>query len=171
MSAQPMIRFIAANGLVVCSISTIVNRLESTRSNSCTKRSQDRFTHSKCPAFPRYLLAEWVAVAAICLIMRRVITYCLIVSMVCAGVAWAADRHAEAFFGHGAEWMQSAEGHLDTGNDTDTCDHCCHGSAHYAGLPMAESATTCFRNNHNPASDDDSYLSLVLPPLTQPPIV
>jgi len=38
MSAQPMIRFIAANGLVVCSISTIVKRLESTRSNSCTKR-------------------------------------------------------------------------------------------------------------------------------------
>lgn len=33
-----MIQFIAVDGLVVCSISTIVKQLESTRSNSCTKR-------------------------------------------------------------------------------------------------------------------------------------
>ena len=90
--------------------------------------------------------------------------------MVCAGVAWAADTHAEAFFGHGAEWMQGADGHLDTGNGADTCDHCCHGSAHYVGFPMAESATTGYRENHNSAFVDDSYLSLALTPPTQPPI-
>ena len=65
--------------------------------------------------------------------------------------------------------MQSAEGHLDTGNDTDTCDHCCHGSAHYVGFPMAESVMTFFRETHDAVLDDDAYLSLDLPPLTQPP--
>jgi hypothetical protein len=37
--------------------------------------------------------------------MRRAISWCLIASMLCAGVAWAADRHAEAFFGHGEDWL------------------------------------------------------------------
>lgn len=102
--------------------------------------------------------------------MRRVISYFLIASTLCAGVAWSADRHIEAFFGHGTAWSQVADGHTDTGNGADTCDHSCHGSAHYIGFPMAESVMAFFRENHDAVLDDDSYLSLHLPPLTQPPI-
>jgi len=59
----------------------------------------------------------------------------LIVSVLFAGFAWAADSHAEAFFGHDSELSV-----VDTagGNNAPAeagCDHCCHGAAHLTGLP------------------------------------
>lgn len=102
--------------------------------------------------------------------MRRVISYILIAFMLCAGVAWAADRHAEAFFGHGTGWSLNTDSQSVTDYGADTTEHCCHSVAHYLGFPMAEFATAFFRENHIPVFDNDAYLSLVLPPLTQPPI-
>jgi hypothetical protein len=42
-----MSQFNAVNALAVCSISTIVKRLESTRSISCTRRARDTCTGTK----------------------------------------------------------------------------------------------------------------------------
>lgn len=101
--------------------------------------------------------------------MRRLISQCLIISILYAGVAWAADTHAEAYFGHGAEWSQGADNQPDTGNGVDTCDHCCHGSAHYVGFPIAESVMTCDRKIQKALRNTNTHHSLILSPPTQPP--
>lgn len=102
--------------------------------------------------------------------MRRLIARCLIFSLLFANLAWAADVHAEAFFGHEAGWSQDADHSPDTGPAADTCDHCCHGGAHYTGMPAesagmigvvaAQAADPCI----------DPYLSFAVPPPTEPPI-
>jgi len=67
--------------------------------------------------------------------MRRFLTRMLIVSVLFAGLAWAADSHAEAFFGHDSE-LSAAHGAGDgTALAERACDHCCHGAAHLTGLP------------------------------------
>jgi len=59
----------------------------------------------------------------------------LIVSVLFAGFAWAADSHAEAFFGHDSE-LSAAYGAAGEGAPAErACDHCCHGAAHLTGLP------------------------------------
>jgi len=47
-----MIRFIAAKGVAVCSISIIVKQLESTRSNVCTKRQMSKDLERLASVFP-----------------------------------------------------------------------------------------------------------------------
>lgn len=87
-----------------------------------------------------------------------------------AGFAWAADMPGETLFGHGAHWSQDADGQSDTGHAADACDHCCHGSAHYLGFPIAESATMAFGEDETVLHRERSHRSLAIPPPIQPPI-
>lgn len=102
--------------------------------------------------------------------MRRLVAQCLIVSLLFAGVAWSADIHAEAYFGHEAGWSQSLDQTPDTGPAADTCDHCCHGTAHYTGLLAGASVLMAPATQAAAVHGDDAHRSFALPPPIEPPI-
>ncbi len=102
--------------------------------------------------------------------MRRLIAHCLIVSLLFSVLAWSADMHAEAFFGHEAEWSQVADSQHDTTNAAETCDHCCHSGAHFLGFPITTSVLTDFGRQPVSRHREAAHLSLALPPPTEPPI-
>jgi len=101
--------------------------------------------------------------------MRKLISTLLIVTTLFANLSWAADTHAEAWFGHGAvcaaDWTLDNEG---TGN-TGACDHCCHGFFHIVGfteqpvfaVPAADAAAIALFSYR--------YRSYSQLPLTPPP--
>jgi len=102
-------------------------------------------------------------------LMRRIIANCLIVSLLFGGVAWAADMHAEAFFGHGASWSRQGGDQPAAHDGVKICDHCCHGSAHHVAFPVEPPMTVCARGTLTASSAARRHASLILEPPTQPP--
>lgn len=86
--------------------------------------------------------------------MRQIIAKSLIFLILFANLAWAADMDeigiaddaTKAFTsliaGGGGASDDGSTGH--DGLQNGTCDHCCHGSAHYVGLPPG--AVTAFQD-------------------------
>lgn len=80
--------------------------------------------------------------------MHRRIAKALIFFILFANLAWAADMDEIGFAHHATEVQASisgADGQSDVGDTGhiglkhDSCDHCCHGSAHYVGVPYQTS--------------------------------
>lgn len=72
--------------------------------------------------------------------MRRTIAHTLICFLLSANLAWAADLHGSVLAPGGHEHATTAEAvaGMDSGHDggaQTNCDHCCHGAAHYVGVP------------------------------------
>jgi hypothetical protein len=66
--------------------------------------------------------------------MKRLIIKVLICTVLFMNIAWAADRHAQAFFGHAEETMHDTQIHPEHDSERAQSDHCCHGSVHLTGL-------------------------------------
>jgi|GEM_PF-1407415 len=115
------------------------------------------------------LLEGSLAFNAVLTPMRRFIAQLLALSILFAGVAWAADAHAEAFFGHDIN-VPSLGGDLpDDFSDDGSCDHCCHGTAHYLGLLLTSSAVVADTDGRVTVLPVVSYHSRANAPPTQPP--
>ncbi|HHC72561.1 MAG TPA: hypothetical protein ENK54_06645 [Thiotrichales bacterium] len=70
--------------------------------------------------------------------MKRLTVQLMLLFYLLSGSAWAADTCRESWFGHDTPVVQTVD---DTGSPgyslSPQCDHCCHASAHYLGLPAA----------------------------------
>jgi hypothetical protein len=66
--------------------------------------------------------------------MNRLIIKVLICTVLFMNIAWAADSHEQAFFGHAEEAVHDAQTHPDHDSDHAQSDHCCHGTVHLTGL-------------------------------------
>ena len=62
--------------------------------------------------------------------LRRLIAVVLILSVFGYGTAWAFHLHAPAV----SDAAHTQQADAATHNDAGGCDHCCHASAHFAGL-------------------------------------
>lgn len=100
--------------------------------------------------------------------MPRIFVTILAVLLVVAGVATASDLHIEA----------SSVKHLSVDQPADNdklpdsnghCGCCCHGSAHYLALPLAEPWVTRLPRGALSLPKDNLLTSLPLAPPTHPP--
>ncbi len=101
--------------------------------------------------------------------MRRFIAQLLALSILFAGVAWAADAHAEAFFGHDTNLPSLSDDLPNDFSDDGPCDHCCHGTAHYLGLLLIPSAMVAATDSCVTVLPIVSYHSRVNAPPSRPP--
>ncbi|MGD8939085.1 MAG: hypothetical protein PVJ72_06880 [Gammaproteobacteria bacterium] len=76
--------------------------------------------------------------------MKRLIIKVLIFTVLFVNIAWAADSHEQAFFGHAEETMHDTQIHPEHDSEHAQSDHCCHGAVHLTGL--ANSTTHLFHD-------------------------
>jgi hypothetical protein len=103
--------------------------------------------------------------------MKRFIIQVLICTVLFVNIAWAADSHEQAFFGHAEEIMHGAEIHVQHDSDHAQSDHCCHGAVHLTGL--AHSVVDFFHAlvNDSVLHDINSHKSNFSSPPTHIPIL
>lgn len=105
--------------------------------------------------------------------MRRAVATVLVFILVLANVAWSADLD-EAVAGSGVKVTDGSTHHADGADDLHedhqaSCDHCCHGSAHFVGLPPARLLVAQARDNDAPVPARAPYRTRTIAPPLHPP--
>lgn len=109
--------------------------------------------------------------------MRRIIAKTLVLFILFANLAWAADMD-EAGITHGpAKVSSSLDAPSDNGDPVHdglkdgSCDHCCHGTAHYFGFPAGTMPMLADCASIAAASRLNAYHSRYKEPPLQPPTI
>jgi len=102
--------------------------------------------------------------------MSRIFVTVLAVLLILSGMAAASDLHIEASFGDHANFEQSTDNDKSP-DGNGHCGCCCHGSAHYVSLPLAESGIMSLPCAALSPHNDNLLTSLPLAPPTHPPKV
>jgi hypothetical protein len=102
--------------------------------------------------------------------MKCFIAKTLIFTMLFVNLAWAADSHEQAFFGHAEEIMHGTDIHAQHDSDHAQSDHCCHGAVHLTGLAHAVVDLFHSFGNSSIFSKVDNHISNFSSPPTPIPI-
>lgn len=101
--------------------------------------------------------------------MRKIVSTLLLVTTLFANLSWAADTHAEAYFGHGTEWSQDKFPVPDGHGNCDDCDCCCHGVVHLMGLVSSTSVVMSHMNELDVMHFETNFQNLEDSPPIPPP--
>ncbi len=105
-------------------------------------------------------------------IMRGIVAKTLIFFILFANLAWAADMDEVGVVHDSAKLLvisDAPEDPIDNGHNNDPCDHCCHGTAHYVGLPHKTTPTFTDNTSCVPSPQLAAYLGRDLDPPVPPP--
>lgn len=103
--------------------------------------------------------------------MKHAIILFLIFAILSSGLAWSFDSHSEAFFGHASEagFLNVADADPVDQPDDILDDHCCHATAHMAGL-FSPSKEVFYIPRHSASTYSSSrFYSVSIAPPTPPP--
>ncbi len=102
-------------------------------------------------------------------IMKHATILFLIFAILSSGLAWSLDSHSEAFFGHASE-AGFLNGDPSDQPDDVINDHCCHATAHMAGLFSPSKEVFNMPQHHTASYASSRFYSLSIAPPTPPPI-
>ncbi len=100
--------------------------------------------------------------------MPRILVSILAVLLVVTGMVAAADLHIEAASGDNVSFELPTD-HDKLPDSSGHCGCCCHGSAHYVALPLAEPRVIPLHGMTVPLQNETLLNSLPLAPPTHPP--
>ena len=103
--------------------------------------------------------------------MKHATIQFLIFAILSSGLAWSSNSHSEAFLGHTSEALFLNVVDVDSLDQSDDIldDHCCHATAHMAGL-FSLSKEVFYIPRHSVSSYSvNRFYSLIITPPTPPP--
>lgn len=105
--------------------------------------------------------------------MHSLIARVLVFFILFANLAWAADVHEMLAVPQPADILVAGDPASDSGCDqgghTASCDHCCHGAAHYVGVPPGDIAGFPAAESVRPSIRLSTATSYDLEPPLPPP--